>query len=111
MRICFFSLLLFAWPALHASAQGQVDTSLHAIPPSFKEYQFSLPEKAIEIKWIEYEKTKVPMHGKLSPDGRSILIRNYQTGQPLRVKAVLENGKTEEYVKSPCFIDPVIDAL
>ena len=92
-------------------AQSVPDTASHSPAPVFKEYRFVLPEKAIEIKWIEYEKSKVPMNGKLAPDGNSILLRNYQTGQPVRVKVVLANGKSEEYVKSPCFIDPVIEAL
>jgi len=108
-----FLFLLFFFTASAGLAHAQVfsDSSQHAPPPVFKEYRFTLPEKVIDIIWIEYEKSKVPMHGKLAPDGKSILIRNYEPGQPLRVKAMLENGKTEEYVKSPCFIDPVIDVL
>ena len=112
MKIYHLILLPFSFlPVNILVAQVIPDSLLHTTPPSFKEFRFSLPEKAIEIKWIEYEKTKVPMHGKLAPDGNSIIIRNYQPGQPLRVMVILLSGKIVEYIKSPCFIDPVTEVL
>ena len=107
-----FLLLLFFSAAFAGEVRSQViaDSTEHALP-AFKEYRFPLPEKAIDIIFIEHEKSKVPIHGKLAPDGKSVILRNYQPGQPVRVKAMLENGRTEEFVKSPCFIDPVIQAL
>jgi hypothetical protein len=107
---CFWCFGIFFF-ILATSCLAQQDTSIHPPAPVFKEYRFNLPEKAIEIKSIELEKTREPLHGKLSPDGNSILLRNYQKGQSVRVKVVLANGKTEEYVKSPCYIDPVLEAL
>lgn len=108
-RIILFVILCNSFLSL--IAQPSIDSTFHKFVPSFKEYQFSLPERALDIEWIEYDKDKVRLHGKLSPDGKSIILRNYQNGQMVRVKVLLPNGKKEEYVKSPCFIDPVIDAL
>jgi hypothetical protein len=106
-----FASALFIFSALSLVAQPNPDSALKKSPPLYREYQFSLPEPAKQIELIEYEKDKVPLHGKLSPDGKIIYIRNYKTGQMVRAKVLLQTGKTEEYIKSPCFIDPVIEAL
>ena len=110
MRYCvLFLVFVFLSIADVANAQQPARDSLQL--PAFKEYQFQLPEKVREIQWIEYEKSRVPMHGKLSPDSSSVILRNYQRGEPVRVKVLLHDGTVKEYVKSPCFIDPVIQVL
>jgi hypothetical protein len=105
------AFVLFIFSALSLFAQPTADSALQKSTPIYREYQFSLPEPAKQIELIEYEKDNVPLHGKLSPDGKIIFIRNYKTGQMVRAKVLLQSGRTEEYIKSPCFIDPVIEAL
>ena len=73
----------------------------------FQQYQIFLsePAKSIEsIENMEGEKIK----GTLSPDGNTILIDNYTKKEKLKVKVEYEDGRKEEFTKSPCFIDPLV---
>ena len=54
------------------------------------------------------EKNFFPIQGKLSEDRKSIIINNYEPGTRVHIKVVYEDGTIDEYIKSPCFIDPVI---
>lgn len=44
----------------------------------------------------------------LSKDKKSIIIKNYEAGSKVHVKVEYEDGTVDEFIKSPCFIDPVI---
>ena len=46
--------------------------------------------------------------GKISDDKKSIIIKDYQTGMKVHVKVEYEDGTVDEFVKSPCYIDPFI---
>jgi len=35
-------------------------------------------------------------------------MKEYQTGNKVRVKVLYEDGTEDEFVKSPCYIDPVV---
>jgi hypothetical protein len=72
------------------------------------DYQIHLTRPGKNIKLLMYEKGFVPVQGKLSEDKKSIIIKNYDTGSKVRVKVEYEDGTVEEFVKSPCYIDPVI---
>ena len=55
-----------------------------------------------------YERNFLPIQGKLSEDRKSIIMKNYEDGNKVRVKVIYEDGTEEEFTKSPCYIDPVI---
>ena len=72
------------------------------------EYQIYLKQPAKNIKLLMYEKDFTPIQGRLSEDRKSIIIRDYRSGSKVRVKVEYEDGSVDEFIKSPCFIDPVI---
>jgi len=72
------------------------------------DYQIFLRQPAKEIKLIMYENNFLPIQGKLSEDRKSVIMKNYQTGMKVRVKVVYDDGTVDEFVKTPCYIDPVI---
>src|SRR5436853_7722559 len=71
-------------------------------------FQIFLKQPAKEIKLLMYEKNFLPIQGKLSEDRKSVIMKDYQTGTRVHVKVLYEDGTVEEFVKSPCYIDPVI---
>ena len=73
-----------------------------------QDYQIYLKQPAKNIRLLMYEKNFVPIQGKLSEDKKTIIINNYETGSKVHVKVEYEDGSVEEFVKSPCYIDPVI---
>ncbi|HNP49730.1 MAG TPA: hypothetical protein PKL85_12880 [Bacteroidia bacterium] len=73
-----------------------------------KDYQISLPHPAKEIKLLLYDKSFLPIQGKLSEDKKSVILKNYEQGNRVRIKVVYDDGTEEEILKSPCFIDPVV---
>ena len=73
-----------------------------------QDYQIFLKQPAKQIKLIMYEKNFLPIQGKLSEDRRSVIMKNYEGGNRVHVKVVYDDGTEEEFVKSPCYIDPVV---
>lgn len=71
-------------------------------------FQIHLQYPAKEIKFIMYEKNFLPIRGELSEDKKEIIMPEYQPGNKVRVKVVYEDGSAEEFVRSPCYIDPVV---
>ena len=110
MKYLLTGMLLSSF-LLAARAQDSTGTVRPAAPLPFREYRLFVPERAIEIREIEYGKSEDPLHGKLAPDGKSVLLRNYRHRESVRVVVVLWSGEIREYTVSPCFIDPVIEAL
>lgn len=55
-----------------------------------------------------YEKDFLPIQGRLSEDKKSVIIQNYRSGSKVRIKVEYEDGTVDEFVRSPCYIDPVI---
>jgi hypothetical protein len=74
-------------------------------------YQIHLKQPGKEIRLLMYEKNFLPVHGRLSDDHNSIIMDNYEHGNKVHVKIIYEDGTTDEFVRSPCYIDPVINAL
>ncbi len=79
--------------------------------PKFEEYQFYLKDPAIKILDIKYDKDCTPVNGKLSEDGKTVFINEYKDHSRIYFKFLKADGKVEELTKSPCFIDPVVNAL
>ena len=73
-----------------------------------QDFQIYLKHPAKAIRLLMYEKNFVPIQGKLSEDKKSIIIKNYEAGSKVHVKVEYEDGSIDEFVKSPCYIDPVI---
>mgnify|MGYP007044101037 CR=1 FL=1 len=73
-----------------------------------QDYQIFLTRPAKSIRLLMYEKNFVPIQGKLSEDKKSIIIKNYENGSRVHVKVEYEDGTTDEFIRSPCYIDPVI---
>ena len=96
------SILIFSLFISFASAQSD-----NAKPAVKKDYQIYLKQPAKQIKLIWYEKDFRPIQGKLSDDKKSIIIKDYEKGERVRVKVIYEDGTEEDFIKSPCYIDPV----
>ena len=79
--------------------------------PKFELYQFYLTEPAIKILEIQYDKDCTPVKGKLSEDGKTVFIEEYLEHSRIYFKFLKADGKIEDMTKSPCFIDPVVNAL
>jgi hypothetical protein len=73
-----------------------------------QDYQIFLKQPAKQIKLIMYEKNFLPIQGKLSEDRRSVIMKDYEGGNRVHVKVVYEDGTEDEFVRSPCYIDPVV---
>ena len=73
-----------------------------------QDFQIYLKQPAKNIKLLMYEKDFTPIQGKLSEDKKSIIIKNYKSGTRVHVKVEYEDGTVDEFVKSPCYIDPVV---
>ncbi len=105
MRILFKYFLIFLFSLFQRN-------SIHAQENSIKvqkqDFQIYLNRPAKSIRLLMYEKNFVPIQGKLSEDKKSIIIKNYETGSKVHVKVEYEDGSVDEFVKSPCYIDPVI---
>ena len=72
------------------------------------DYQIYLKQPVKEIRLLMYEKNFLPIQGKLSEDRKSIIMNNYEQGTKVHVKVIYDDGTVDEFVKSPCFIDPVL---
>jgi hypothetical protein len=79
--------------------------------PKYELHQFYLKEPAIKILDIKYDNDCTPVQGKLSEDGKTVFINEYKEHSRIYFKFLKADGKVEEVTKSPCFIDPVVNAL
>jgi len=72
------------------------------------DYQIYLPKEAKEIKQLLYEKDCSPIKGNISSGKKSIIMQDYEKGNKVHVTIIYLDGTEDEFVRSPCFIDPVI---
>jgi hypothetical protein len=100
LLLCFFCL-----EGLQTASAGVIDSTVNK---QVQDYQISLPRPAKEIKRILYDKSFLPLQGKLSEDKKSVILKNYEKGSRVRIKVVYEDDTEEEILKSPCYIDPVV---
>jgi hypothetical protein len=101
-RVIIISGLLFS---LTVACHAQSD-SIPGLPKY--DYQIYLPKPAKEIKQLLYEKDCTPINGTLSDGKKSIIMQDYETGNKVHVIVTYTDGTEDEFVRSPCFIDPVI---
>lgn len=98
--IIFFSLMITG------VCFAQTDSSW--TPPKFDSYQIYLKKPAKEIKQLLYEKNCEPIKGNISDGKKTIIMHDYEPGNKVHVQVIYEDGTDDEFVRSPCFIDPVI---
>ncbi len=72
------------------------------------DYQIYLPKPAKEIKELLYEKDCTPIKGNISDGKKSIIMQGYEHGNKVHVVVIYIDGTEDEFVRSPCYIDPVI---
>ena len=98
-------LLLFAFLCLPILLLAEGDSTQ---TKNRQDYQIFLKQPAKQIKLIMYEKNFIPIQGKLSEDRKSVIMKDYENGNKVHVKVLYDDGTEEEFVKSPCYIDPVV---
>jgi hypothetical protein len=98
--ITIVSLLLFGFVSY-----AQTDSTYHL--PKY-DYQIYLKQPAKEVKELLFEKDCTPINGKLSDGKKTIIMKDYEPGTKVHVKVLYIDGTEDEFVRSPCFIDPVI---
>ncbi len=96
------ALLVFIFIASFSFAQSE-----NVQPKPQTDYQIFLKQPAKQIKLLMYEKNFLPIQGKLSEDRKSIIMKDYDRGNKVHVKVLYEDGTEDDFVKSPCYIDPV----
>lgn len=72
------------------------------------DYQIYLTKPAKEIKEIKFDEDCSDIKGTLSGDKQRIIIKDYEQGKKVYVKVLYDDGTTGEFIRSSCFIDPVI---
>ncbi len=107
MRRILKPLLLLVFLAMSGHLFAVVD-STQVETDKKPDYQIHLKQPAKEIKLLMYEKNFLPIQGKLSEDHKSVIMKDYQGGSKVRIKIIYEDGTEDEFVRSPCFIDPVV---
>ena len=85
---------------------GQSDST--ATLPKYNAYQIYLTKPAQQIKQLLYEKDCSPLKGNISDGGNKIIMEGYVPGNKVHVIVIYTDGTEDEFVRSPCFIDPVI---
>jgi len=107
-----FSICLISLFTLTCSAQ---DEAQPAEPQpgeyldGFQFYQIYLDQPIKKIQKVEYDKDGYKLKGTISEDQKKIYIEDYYKRGRVKFKVTYQDGTTEEFSKSSCFIDPVID--
>ena len=103
-------ILLFAL-SLSLSAQKttpkETPVLQEAAEPDFEYHQIYLEKPAKSLNKLEYQKDEKEIKGSLSQDGLRILLKDYQGKGRVKVGVTYEDGKSTEFMKGSCFIDPV----
>src|SRR6187549_372517 len=99
----FILIIPMLYCVLVANAQNSPDNPIRKT-----DYQIYLKQPAKEIKLLMYENNFTPIHGTLSEDKKSIIMKDYEIGSKVHVKVLYDDGTVDEFTKSPCYIDPVI---
>lgn len=99
------SITLFV--ALGAAAQqpGPV------VVPNTDMHQIFLDEPAQKIEKLEYRDTGEPIEHQLSPDGKSIHLKEYDGKSPVAVTFINSAGQLESFVKARCHIHSYVPEI
>jgi hypothetical protein len=109
-KILFLIMVLF--PCSNVFSQNSdIKKDEKQEEPKFELHQFYLNDPAIKILDIQYNNDCTPVNGRLSEDGKTVFIKEYKEHTGVYLKFLKADGKVEELSKSPCFIDPVVNAL
>jgi hypothetical protein len=100
------SFIFFLFGLNTTNAQSLKQDTLF-MPGAVKQFQFHLEKPAERIENLRYENTDESIKGKVSEDGKRIIMDNYKKGQRIKFDAIYKDGSREEVKKSPCYIDPV----
>lgn len=110
IKICVLFFAMFASSQLF-SQNPVMNKTEHNGEPKYEEYQFYLKDPAIKILDIQIDNDCSPVRGKLSENGKTVFIKDYKEHSRIYIKFLKADAKVEELTKSPCFIDPVVNAL
>jgi hypothetical protein len=99
-------LIVFCFCVLAGYVSRAQSDSIPGLPKY--DYQIYLPKPAKEIKQLLYEKDCTPINGTISDGKKSIIMQGYEHGNKVHVVVIYTDGTEDEFVRSPCFIDPVI---
>ncbi len=99
--------LTFLLPLLCFSSVAFAQTENKDATPRW-DYQIYLKQPAKEIKELLFYKECTPIKGHISDNKKAIIMKDYEPGTKVYVRVVYMDGSEEEFVRSPCFIDPVI---
>ena len=101
LRGLFFCMFFFVTTSICTAQTDSTDL------PKY-DYQIYLSKPAKEIKQLLYEKDCTPIKGSISDGKKSIIMQGYEHGNKVHVTIIYIDGTEDEFVRSPCFIDPVI---
>lgn len=120
-KILTFAIIFNFVALTNVFAQLQKQTEIIKEPikieasPEVEEYhakgllhQIYLEERAKSLEGLEYEKDGEPLKGKLSEDGKRIIIENYHKRGRVKVTVTTPTGEQKTVSKSSCYIDVVI---
>jgi hypothetical protein len=71
-------------------------------------HQLFLDFQAEELIEMHYVNDSELIEGELSPDGYSVIFKNYHGTLPVMVRLKDLSGTVRDVTKSKCFIDPVL---
>ena len=97
--------VLFLLQMFVALCSAQTDTTFHL--PKY-DYQIYLKQPAKEIKQLLYEKDCTPINGNISEGKKTIIMKDYEPGNKVHLHIIYMDGTEDEFLRSPCYIDPVI---
>lgn len=100
-----FPLILVFSLMMTAACFAQTDSSWTA--PRFDSYQIYLKKPVKEIREMQNLKDCTPIKGRIAEE-RKIIMENYEPGNKVYLQLIYMDGTEEEFVRSPCYIDPVI---
>ena len=109
--IIFISAVVFFNNAVLSAQNTDLKKEDPKNDPVYEYHQFYLKEPAVKILDLEYDNDCTPAHGRLSEDGKTVLIKSYTEHSRIYLKFLKADGKVEELTKSPCYIDPVVPSL
>lgn len=99
-------LFVLSLTGLCVSAQSTDSTYRE---PRYDSYQIYLKQPAKEVHQLLYEKDCTPINGRISEDNKKkLIIEGYEPGNKVHIKVTYIDGTEDEFVRSPCYIDPVI---
>jgi hypothetical protein len=107
-KVILMGLLVFLSGYLNAQSFKK-DTLF--LPEGMRQFQFQLDDPVKAIDHLRYDQSGESIKGTLSPDGSRVVMENYKKGQRVKLQITHFDGKTEEIMKTPCRIDPVLYEL